>query len=107
MAKGGIDLPMWPVLVVLEMKATCKIKVKSPSGERWERVKVIFDTEVFGDQIMQETLGRLGIKAGLGEKVFVHVNIAGQILSWPFLVVSELQVEMVFGKEFIQVALLH
>jgi len=85
------------------VRAACGIKVKSPDDKRWEKVKAIFDPEASEEQISKVIVDKLAMKVEFGEKIFVHVNILGEILSWPFRVVQKLPADLLFGREFIQI----
>ena len=85
------------------LRTICDVKIKSPVATKWEKAKAIFDTNIPTDKVSERTINKLKIDGVVGEEVFIHVKILGEELSWPFQVVKNLEADVLFGEEFIQV----
>lgn len=104
MEKNGTSSPTLLILKGdLTTSVTHEIKVKSPEKEKWKKIKAVFDTEAPEEQVRKSLAEELGIEAEIGDKIFIHIDILGEILSWPFRVVQELPASLLVGQEFIQI----
>jgi hypothetical protein len=84
------------------VKVKLKIKVRSPSTGKWKKVESEFDTEAEGERISAGLLAELGIRALEGENRYLEVEVAGEVLLWPFTVTGEREPLVRFGRRFIQ-----
>lgn len=82
--------------------AVVKLKVKSPTTERWKKTEALFDPSAEPDTVSLWLLQKLGAKSSPGQREFLEVMVLNEHLLWEFEVVDDSRFPIRFGKNFIQ-----